>query len=103
MRESRAGKLIWDDIEKATPGTFSTLEHAGQLRLQSLLDINSKDAIDHSGYELGTDRSLSDYERYSGIRFRDKTVQLYTFEAHLPPNSVIDNENAYVIARNQWF
>ena len=97
MRESRQGKLAWDDLESTSPGEFSERERSARARIQNLLGLISDESVDHTGYELGTARRLADYERYAGIRFRDKRVQRHTFDAKLPPNPIDskgDNEDA---------
>ena len=37
-------------------------------------------------YGLGKERSLKDYETYSGIRFKDRQVQQYTYDRKPPPS-----------------
>jgi len=46
-------------------------------------------------YILGNERSLQDYERFSGIRYEDRSVQKYTLEYNIPPNPVITDEVLY--------
>jgi hypothetical protein len=43
-------------------------------------------------YGFGTIRTLADYEAYSGIRFKTRSVQQYTTDKNYPPNP-ISNED----------
>ena len=40
-------------------------------------------------YGFGTDRTLRDYEIYSGLLFSKRAVQQYTLDKHYPPNPQI--------------
>lgn len=47
-------------------------------------------------YGLGEERTLMDYEKYVGIRFKDRGVQEYTTSHKLPPNPhVEDYDNSF--------
>jgi hypothetical protein len=37
-------------------------------------------------YGLGTERTIKDYERYSGVLFSKRAVQKYTLDKNYPPN-----------------
>jgi glycosyltransferase involved in cell wall biosynthesis len=44
-------------------------------------------------YGFGTERSLRDYEKYSGLLFEKRAIQQYTIDKHYPPNPYnFDNE-----------
>lgn len=43
-------------------------------------------------YDLGTVRTLKDYEKYAGISFSRRGVTQYTLDNNLPPNPVISDE-----------
>ena len=45
--------------------------------------------LDFSKYGFGTERTLKDYEIYSGLRFSRRAVQQYTLDKHYPPNPQI--------------
>lgn len=65
-------------------------------RIQSLLNIDGKNTITDFGlYGLGKNRSLIDYENYSGIRFRDRGVKQYTWNNLDPPNPQDDTPFMY--------
>lgn len=52
--------------------------------------------VQNSPFGLGTERTLEDYERYAGIRFRDRGLQEYTKQNNYPPNpEVEDYENSF--------
>jgi hypothetical protein len=44
-------------------------------------------------YGFGTERTLKDYEKYSGLLFEKRAVQQYTLDKNYPPNPyTFDNE-----------
>jgi hypothetical protein len=45
--------------------------------------------MDFSKYGFGTERTLKDYEVYSGLKFSNRAVQQYTIEKNYPPNPAI--------------
>ena len=49
------------------------------------MDGLTKD-IDFGIYDFGPKRTLSDYERYSGLSFKHRRAHKYTLEHNLPPN-----------------
>jgi len=42
-------------------------------------------------YYLGEERTLEDYERYAGIRFKDRGIQEWTTDNKYPPNPEVDD------------
>lgn len=42
-------------------------------------------------YNFGKVRSLEDYERYAGIKFKTREVSIYTFTGKLPPTPLNEN------------
>tara|TARA_R110002126_G_scaffold78303_4_gene195104 strand:+ start:1581 stop:2852 length:1272 start_codon:yes stop_codon:yes gene_type:complete len=46
-------------------------------------------------YILGNKRTLEDYEKFSGIRYGNRSVQTYTLEYNLPPNPIIEDKEEY--------
>lgn len=65
-------------------------------RNRKLLGMDGEvDDINWGKYGLGKKRSLEEYERYAGVRFRDRAIQQYTKERKHPPNPVIDNKEEY--------
>jgi glycosyltransferase involved in cell wall biosynthesis len=45
--------------------------------------------VDFGIYGFGTERTLKEYEIYSGLRFSRRAVQQYTLDKNYPPNPVI--------------
>jgi hypothetical protein len=45
--------------------------------------------LDFSKYGFGTQRTLKDYENYSGLRFSKRAVQQYVLDKNYPPNPKI--------------
>jgi len=64
-------------------------------KVSEILGVDMDNPIPCEKYGLGSDRSLDDYEKYAGIRFKDRGVQQYTLDFHLAPNPVIDDEEKY--------
>lgn len=47
-------------------------------------------------YRFGTERTITDYEKYSGIRFENRSVQQYTLDKNYPPNPYgFNNDNEW--------
>ena len=84
MREERSGKLIWDDQYKRGENWWSAQDRSRAKIRQLLRTENNK--FNLSGYDLGTVRTLHEYERYAGVCFKNKSVQQYTLDNNLPPN-----------------
>jgi hypothetical protein len=92
MREERAGMLKWDDDSKLGVDWFQKQEYARK-KIRVLLRTEEDPTIDLTGYDLGTVRSLQDFEKYAGFHFKRKAVQRYTLDNKYPPNPYIeDNE-----------
>lgn len=77
---SEGNRRHWDDqnISKLVDNSYK--------RFRELLGVWDQGVRDYGKYGLGRVRSLEQYERYAGIRFRDLTVQRYTLDCHYPPN-----------------
>ena len=58
------------------------------------MDGELKD-LDFGPYEFGTERTVADYERYSGLNFKKRAVQNYTLELQTPPNPQIEDPEEY--------
>lgn len=46
-------------------------------------------------YFFGKERTLEEYEKYIGVRFRDRKVQQYTLDFKNPPNPIYNIEEEY--------
>jgi glycosyltransferase involved in cell wall biosynthesis len=95
MREERDGILIWDDQSKRGENWFLLQQKAWQ-RIRTLLRTEEHPEIDLTGYDLGTKRTLRDFEKYAGVHFKTKGVQPYTLQNKYPPNPVIEDEKAWL-------
>lgn len=82
----------WDDSK-----TWSETNRFTHKRVKQLLGIDGEKMTDDFGiYGLGTKRTLAEYEKYAGIRFKDRGVQKYTTDNHLAPNPPVeDYENSF--------
>jgi len=58
------------------------------------MDGEVKD-IDFGEFDFGKERTLSDYEKYSGLSFSKRGVQQYTLDNNLAPNPVIEDPEQY--------
>ena len=94
MREERAGKLKWDDDGKLGVDWGKKQDYARK-KIRVLLGVEQDESIDLCGYDLGTTRTLRDYEKYAGIHFKKKSVQEYTKNNGYPPNPVIENDDEW--------
>lgn len=77
---SKGNRRHWDD------SNISQLVDNSYKRFRELLGVWGQGTPDFGPYGLGRVRTLDQYERYAGIRFRDLTVQDYTLKFYYPPN-----------------
>ena len=92
MREERSGILKWDDDSKQGVDWYNKQEYARK-KIRVLFGTEEDPSIDLTGYDLGTTRTLRDYEKYAGVHFKKKSVQKYTIDNFYPPNPLIrDND-----------
>lgn len=94
MREERAGKLKWDDDSKLGIDWWQKQEYARK-KIRVLLRTEEDPTIDLTGYDLGTARTLRDFEKYAGFHFKNKAVQKYTLDNHYPPNPYIHDDEMW--------
>lgn len=101
MREERAGKLVWDDQSKRGEDMWWRQNDRGRAKIRKLLRVEDND-FDLTGYDLGTVRSLRQYEMYAGIHFKKKAFQTHTKQNKFPPNPVIHSgdewENSFSLS-----
>lgn len=93
MREERSGKLLWDDQSKRGEDWWSQ-QNTARAKIRQLLQTEDN-GFDLTGYDLGTVRTLRDYEKYAGVHFKKKSVQSHTIENKLPPNPVSEDETEW--------
>lgn len=85
MREERAGKLVWDDQSKRNDGSWWKGNNTARSRIRQLLRVEDN-GHDLTGYDIGSVRSIRDYEKYAGIHFKNKSFQQYTKDNFFAPN-----------------
>jgi hypothetical protein len=72
----------WDDDKN-----WCNRDKISHIRNRRLLGMeNGGKTIDFGKFGLGTVRNLRDYEKYAGILFSRRAVQVYTLEGRFPPN-----------------
>jgi hypothetical protein len=94
MREERAGMLKWDDDAKMGVDWWGKQEFARK-KIRCLFRTESDPNIDLTGYDLGTERTLRDYEKYAGVNFKKMAVQKYTLMNYYPPNPHIEDDELW--------
>lgn len=94
MRTERDGKLVWDDQNKRGDSMWWKQTEVGRSRVRQLIGV-SDEGHDLTGYDLGTVRTIRDYEKYAGIHFKNKSLQKYTKENKFPPNPIIEDEKEW--------
>jgi len=86
MREERDGILKWDDDAKRGVDWWTKQESA-RAKIRQLFRVEDN-GFDLTGYDLGTVRTLAEYEEHAGVNFKDKSVQKYTLENGYPPTPI---------------
>jgi len=81
-------KKHWDDYT-----TWYKLNETSFLRNRKLFRMDGeKRDVKFGPYDFGKIRSLDDYEKYSGLSFKKRSVQQYTLDKKLPPNPVLSDK-----------
>jgi len=88
----RLGRVKQWDIDKKW-GEKNNISH--KLNRQ-LFGMDGEQMVDFGKYGFGKERSLTDYEKYAGIKFSIRGVQQYTLDKNYPPNPVINNEEEWL-------
>ena len=94
MRTERDGMLVWDDQSKRGESTFWTTQDVARAKIRQLLGTEDN-GYDMTGYDLGTVRTLRDYEKYAGINFKNKSFQKWTVDHKFPPNPFIEDDEEW--------
>ena len=72
----------WDDDK-----SWGDKNHHSHLTNRKLFGMDGLTQEGHDGpFGFGTERSLKEYEKYSGLLFEKRAVQQYTLDKHYPPN-----------------
>lgn len=93
MREERSGKLVWDDQSKRGEDWMSP-QTAARAKIRQML-TGENNGFDLTGYDVGTVRTIHDYEKYAGVDFKTRSVQKYTLDNKFPPNPVIASDEEW--------
>lgn len=83
MREERSGMLKWDDDAKLGVDWWNR-QNTARAKIRQLFRVEDN-GYDLTGYDLGTARTIEDYETYAGVNFKTKSVQKYTLDNGYPP------------------
>ena len=94
MREERSGMLVWDDQSKRGDDMFWRQQDIGRSKIRQLLRTEDN-GFNLTGYDLGTVRSLREYEKYAGIHFKKRSFQKWTSDCKFPPNPIINDEQEW--------
>ena len=94
MRTERDGILFWDDQYRRGDYSFGQMEDKARGKIRQLLK-EEDNGFDMTGYDLGTVRTLRDYEKYAGINFKKRTFQRYTVDHKFPPNPASEDEEEW--------
>ena len=77
----------WDDDK-----TWGDKNSHSHLTNRKLFGMDGETQEGHDGpYGFGTERTLRDYEEYSGLLFSNRAVQQYTLDKNYPPNPSIED------------
>jgi hypothetical protein len=72
----------WDDDKQ-----WVDRNNKSHLANRKLFGMDGLDQEGHDGpYGFGPERTLRDYEKYSGLLFEKRAVQQYTLDKNYPPN-----------------
>jgi hypothetical protein len=86
MREERSGMLKWDDDAKLGVDWWNR-QNIARAKIRQLFRVEDN-GYDLTGYDLGTARTIEDYETYAGVNFKNRSVQKYTLDNQYPPNQI---------------
>ena len=86
MREERSGMLKWDDDAKLGVDWWNR-QNIARAKIRQLFRVEDN-GYDLTGYDLGTARTIEDYEKYAGVNFKTRSVQKYTLDNQYPPNQI---------------
>jgi hypothetical protein len=86
-------KKVWDYDNE-----WYKKNDTSHLRNRKLFSMDGEvyDPEEFGIYGFGKERTLRDYEKYSGILFSKRSVQQYTIDKNYPPNPIIEDENEWL-------
>lgn len=92
MRSERDGILAWDDSHKRGED-FNVHQTRARAKIRQLFRAEDN-GFDLTGYDIGTERTVHDYEEYAGVDFKKRAVQQYTLDYKYPPNPKVEDWDA---------
>ena len=89
---TRKGRVKqWDDDKE-----WGKRNETCHSRNRKLFEMDGlKKDIDFGIYDFGKVRTLDDYERYSGLCFKNRSIQQYTLDNNYAPNPQYSNQEEY--------
>jgi glycosyltransferase involved in cell wall biosynthesis len=84
----------WDDDKE-----WSKKNESAHLKNRKLFSMDGEvyNPEEFGKYGFGTERTLKDYEKYSGLMFSNRAVQQYTLDKKYPPNpQVFETEEEWL-------
>ena len=72
----------WDDDKK-----WVDKNNYSHKKNRALFGMDGEEPMDQGIYGFGTERTLKDYERYSGLLFSRRAIQQETIDKKYPPNT----------------
>jgi hypothetical protein len=88
---SHRPRKCWDDDP-----TWAQQNTKSHLRNRKFFEMDGeKKDIDFENYELGKERSIEDYEEYSGVSMKNRSVQKYTLDLKYAPNPIKKDDPKY--------
>jgi hypothetical protein len=81
----------WDDDK-----TWYLKNNTSHSKNRKVLGIDGEKYEDDLKYGFGKERTIRDYEKYSGILFERRSVQQYTIDKKYPPNPY------YYLSEEEW-
>jgi glycosyltransferase involved in cell wall biosynthesis len=72
----------WDDDKK-----WVDKNNYSHKKNRALFGMDGEEPMDHGIYGFGPERTLKDYERYSGLLFSKRAIQQETIDKKYPPNT----------------
>jgi hypothetical protein len=94
MREERDNMLIWDDQNRRGDDMWWRQQDIGRAKIRQLLQVEDN-GFDLTGYDVGTVRTIKEYEKYAGVHFKKRGIQQYTADRKFAPNPVIEDEQEW--------
>ena len=74
----------WDDDKN-----WVSKNNTSHKKNRQLFGMDDEEMVDMGKYGFGTQRTLREYEIYSGLLFSKRAVQQYVLDKHYPPNPMV--------------